>query len=119
MKILICEDDNLLQRTLQILLGKNGFDLIQAFDGNQAFEYLNNEHFDMLLVDIHLPYSNGIEIIEYYRHTLKKDSPVLIVTAIDNKRIKEQAEKLDILDYIIKPFDPKALVSLIQNTLNA
>ncbi len=117
MKILICEDDSLLQRALEVLLGKQGFEIVHAYDGNEAFEHLKKQNFDMLIVDIHLPYSNGIEIIEYYRHTLLKDNPIIIITAIDNKQIKEQAQELGVIEYIVKPFDPDKLVKTINSTL--
>ena len=117
MRILICEDDKLMQKTLQILLDREGFDIYHALDGNEAFDMINSNEYDLLIVDIHLPYSSGIEIIEHYRHNLLKDTPIIVVTAINNKQIKKQAESLGITDYILKPYDPKELVNTINSTL--
>ncbi|MBN2165015.1 MAG: response regulator [Marinilabiliaceae bacterium] len=118
MKILICEDDRLMQKALNILLGKEGFQIEQALDGTEAFEKVKSEEYDLLIVDIHLPYSSGIELIEYYRHDLLKETPIIVVTAINNKQIREQAETLGITKYIVKPYDPKELVRTIKSTLH-
>lgn len=117
MKILICEDDKLMQKALEILLGKEGFEIFHALDGSEAFDMLNANEYDLLIVDIHLPYSSGIELIEHYRHNLLKDKPIIVVTAINNKQIKQQAESLGITEYVLKPYDPKELVNTINTTL--
>lgn len=119
MKILVCEDDRLMQRALEILLGKEGFEIDHAIDGNESFDKVNNSEYDLLIVDIHLPYSSGIELIEHVRNNLLKDTPVVVVTAISNKDIRNQAESLGINSYILKPYDPKELVNTINGILKS
>ena len=113
MKILVCEDDRLMQKALNVILGKEGFEIFQALDGNEAFDMVNTNEYDLLIVDIHLPYSSGIELIEHVRHNLLKDTPIIVVTAISNPVIRNQAESLGIDKYILKPYDPKELVKTI------
>lgn len=116
-KILVCEDDRLMQRALDILLGKEGFDIEHAFDGNEAFELIKSKSYDIIIVDIHLPYNSGLEIIEYLRNELQKDTSVIVVTAISDKQIQNQAASLGIDKYILKPYDPKELVKTINDTI--
>jgi DNA-binding response OmpR family regulator len=116
-KILVCEDDRLMQRALDILLGKEGFEIEHAFDGNEAFELIKSKAYDVIIVDIHLPYSSGLEIIECLRNELKKNTPVIVVTAISDKQIQNQAASLGIDKYILKPYDPKELVKTISDTI--
>ena len=113
MKILVCEDDRLMQKALNVILGKEGFEIFQALDGNEAFDMVNANEYDLLIVDIHLPYSSGIELIEHVRHNLLKETPIIVVTAISNPVIRNQAESLGIDKYILKPYDPKELVKTI------
>jgi DNA-binding response OmpR family regulator len=110
MKVLVCEDDKMLARAMQILLERAGYEVVQAGDGALATEIVAKEEFAAILVDIHLPYTSGLELIGYLRNDLKSDVPVLVVSAISDDVIQQQAQKLGADKYILKPYDPKQLV---------
>lgn len=117
MKILICEDNPLALKALSVVLLREGFEPVTASDGNEAKRCLDSETFDLLIVDIHLPYISGLELIKYLRSDLKKRTPVLIVTAFSDPQVQRQAGELDISGYVVKPFNPADLVAQIKTIL--
>ena len=117
MKILICEDNPMAMKTLSVILEKEGFNTSVAEDGNKAIELLANNDYDLLVVDIHLPYHSGLELVKYLRSDQEKDTPVLVLTAFSDPQMQREAGELGINGYIVKPFNPFELVSKIRSIL--
>jgi DNA-binding response OmpR family regulator len=117
MKILICEDNKLAMRALAVFLGKEGFETVNAIDGNEAMELLDTNEYDLVLIDIHLPYHSGLELIRHLRSDLKKKTPVIVVSAFSDPQVQRQAHELGIDDYIVKPVDPTGLLEKIRTLL--
>jgi DNA-binding response OmpR family regulator len=117
MKILICEDNKLAMNTLSFILEKEGYKSDTAEDGNKAFTFLQKTVYDLILVDIHLPFHSGLEVIKYLRSDLKMNTPVLVLTAFSDLQMQSQAEELGISGYIVKPFDPSDLIRQICSIL--
>jgi DNA-binding response OmpR family regulator len=113
MKILICEDDKLAMNLLSFLMKKEGFKSDTAEDGNKALTFLKKTVYDLILMDIHLPFHSGLEIIKYLRSDLKMETPVLVLTAFSDLQTQRQAGELGTSGYIIKPFDPSDLIRQI------
>lgn len=118
MKILVCEDNKLAIRTLSVVLEREGFRTETAEDGNKAIEKLQKDDFSLIIVDIHLPFHSGLEIIKYLRSDLKKKTPVIILSAFSDPVMQKQAKELGIHDYMIKPFNPANLVEKIRSLMN-
>jgi DNA-binding response OmpR family regulator len=119
MKILICEDNMLAMKTLTYILGKEGFELDTAADGNIALAFLKKTVYDLILVDIHLPFHSGLELIQYLRSELKMETPVLVLTAFSDTQMQRQAGELKISGYIVKPFNPAELLTQIRFILKS
>lgn len=117
MKILICEDNPMAMKTLSVILEKEGFDADTAEDGNRAIELLRDNDYDLVVVDIHLPYRSGLELVKFIRSDQGKDTPALVLTAFSDLQMQRQAGELGISDYIVKPFDPVDLVKRIKSIL--
>ena len=117
MKILICEDNKLALRALSVFLSKEGYETVNAVDGNEAMQLLNTNVYDLVLIDIHLPYHSGLELIRHLRSDLKKKTPVIVVSAFSDPQIQRQAYELGINDYIVKPVDPTSLIEKIRTVL--
>ncbi|NLN31008.1 MAG: response regulator [Bacteroidales bacterium] len=117
MRILICEDNRLALRTISVVLEREGFTSETAENGTDAISLLQSNVYDMVIVDIHLPYHSGLELIQYLRSDLKLQTPVLIVTAFSDPQIRRRATELGIEGYIIKPFNPSDLISTIRTIL--
>jgi DNA-binding response OmpR family regulator len=118
MKILICEDDQLTMNMLSFIMEKEGFKSDIAEDGNKALTILQKNVYDLILMDIHLPFHSGLEVIKYLRSDLKMETPVLVLTAFSDQQMQRQAGELGISGYIVKPFDPSDLISQICFILN-
>jgi DNA-binding response OmpR family regulator len=117
LKILICEDNKLTMKTLSFILDREGFVSETAEDGNVALAHLGKSIYDLIIMDIHLPYHSGLELIKYLRTDLKQETPVLIVTAFSDQQMQHQSGELGISGYILKPFNPSDLVSQIKSIL--
>lgn len=114
MKILICEDNQLALKAISVVLEREGYDPVTVNDGNKAIEMLRKTDFDVVIVDIHLPYHSGLEVIRFLRTELKKQTPVLIVSAFSDPQVQRQAGEMKVSGYITKPFDPQDLISKIR-----
>jgi DNA-binding response OmpR family regulator len=117
MRILICEDNRLALKTISVVLEKEGFKSETAENGADAISLLKNNQYDMVIVDIHLPYHSGLELVQYLRSDLKLQTPVLIVTAFSDPQVRRRASELGIDGYILKPFSPSDLISTIRTIL--
>lgn len=117
LKILICEDNKLAVKTLSYIIEKEGFISETAEDGNKALSFIENNTYDLIIMDIHLPFHSGLELIKYARTDLKLDTPVLILTAFSDPQMQHQSGELGISGYIIKPFNPTDLIQQIKSIL--
>jgi DNA-binding response OmpR family regulator len=118
MKILICEDNPMAMKTLSVVLEREGYNADVADDGNVGIEMLQKNDYDLLVIDIHLPYRSGLELIKFVRSEQGKDTPVIILSAFSDNQMQRQAGELGISDYIVKPFNPVDLVAKIKSILN-
>lgn len=118
MKILICEDNKMTSRTISVVLERQGYQTTTAEDGNLAIGMLNNNNYDLVIVDIHLPYHSGLELVKYLRSDLQKKTPVLVLSAFSDAQIQKQAGELGVNGYLIKPFNPDELVRMISSAIN-
>lgn len=110
-KILIVEDDLNIQTLEKDYLEANSFFVKAEADGKKGLELALNENFDLVLLDIMLPNTDGLEICRRLREV--KDIPIILVSAK-----KEDLDKIKGLgfgadDYIVKPFSPSELVARV------
>lgn len=115
-KILVVEDDKELNKTIEIYLRSEGFDVSVCYDGEEALASLNNEKFDLVLTDIMMPNLDGFSLAQKIRVT-DKITPLIFMSAKDDKMSKQLGFKLEIDDYITKPFDMDELIMRIKALL--
>ena len=115
-KVLIVEDEPDIVRLIQNRLDKEKFEVSVALNGDEALALIQKYHFDVLTLDIMLPYINGLTLCEKIRKK-HKDSLILIISALDTIEKKERAYELGADDYIDKPFSPKLLALKILSLL--
>ena len=114
MKILICEDEEIMLTALEFRLRKQGFQVIKAEDGLQAKAKLISEEPDLVIADIMMPHVSGLELIQYIRLDLKKDLPVSFISALEYEDVILEAFRLGANDFITKPFKPYELILRIR-----
>ena len=104
MKILLAEDDNLIRKTIEIRLVKDGYDIISCSEGTTALENLKTNLPDIVITDIMLPSASGLEIVSAVRDMAGKTIKVIVLSAMGQEDIVEEAFKLGADDYMTKPF---------------
>lgn len=109
MKILLVEDENRLAQHLGDLLQEQEYDVTIASDGKIAWEILNKDAFDAIILDWLLPEINGVEICERLRNNGDK-TPILFLTAQSAIRHRIKGFEVGADDYLTKPFHAEELL---------
>ena len=104
MKILIVEDNQLILKVIETKLKKEGYEIISCDNGKEAMEKITDSLPDLIITDIMLPYSSGLEIVNFVKITLKKNTPVMVLSGMGQEKTIEEAFKLGADDYMTKPF---------------
>ncbi|QHQ61897.1 response regulator [Anaerocolumna sedimenticola] len=115
-KILIVEDDQNIREVVEEYLSEAGYLVISAEDGKKAHHIIKkDETIDLYILDIMLPEITGLELLKTIRN--KNNTPVLMLTALDDENT--QSASFDALadDYVTKPFSPKLLVKRVEALL--
>jgi Response regulators consisting of a CheY-like receiver domain and a winged-helix DNA-binding domain len=115
--ILLIEDDKLIQKTVEIKLKKEGYNIISCNDGKEGVEKLHEILPDLVLTDVMLPYVSGLEIIRAVKAIESKKIPVIVYSTMGQEHIVEEAFNLGADDYITKPFNPVELAIRIKRQL--
>ena len=114
-KILIVEDELSFSEALAFLLGKEGFEVSVAEDGQQAIEKFNKESADLILLDLMIPVISGIEVCRTIRTT--SQVPIIMLTAKDAEIDKVVGLELGADDYVTKPYSSRELIARIKAVL--
>ena len=120
-KILVVDDDKLVLMTLKRLLRMEGYDVTTALSGAAALRHIDEEDFDLNIVDVKMPEMNGIETVkEIRKHLMDKKKnliPEIFITAYAKEEIYREALLLDAAGYIEKPFDIKSLLNITKTII--
>ena len=112
-KVLVVEDIALNQLLMKTLLDEFGFGCEIASNGKIAIEKLQNDSFDIILMDLQMPEMNGFEATEYIRNTLHSTIPIIALTADVTTADLAKCRSVGMNDYIAKPVDEKVLYNKI------
>lgn len=115
MNILVCEDNVMTLRTIEFTLKKEGFNVFKAGDGFQGIRILGEEVIDLVITDINMPYTKGLELVRHINTQMESKIPVIVITGITNVETKTHAEELGASGYLTKPFDLNVLVDLVKS----
>jgi two-component system alkaline phosphatase synthesis response regulator PhoP len=117
-KVLIADDEIHIIHVVAIKLRNNGYDVISASNGAEAYDLVCAEHPDIVVTDYQMPLMTGIEMIEKLRaNDATRSIPVILLTARSFAISPEQQKTLDVAACLSKPFSPKELLKSIQDTL--
>ena len=119
MQILICDDDETMVSMVRFKLSRENLgEVTKAMDGREAMALLQNNEFDLIITDIHMPFHSGLEIVIYVRDELKKNTPIIVISAEGLENTVLQAFELGANDFITKPFSPAELAVRVRRILN-
>lgn len=115
-KILIADDEANMIWALKRALGKEGYEIVSAENGEEALEMFSKQEPDLVILDIKMPKIDGMEVLRNIREVNPK-IPVVMITAHGSTKLAVEAMKLGALDYISKPFDIEELRVIIRKAL--
>lgn len=107
--ILLAEDEENLHEALKLNLEMEGYSVTSAYDGNEALKAINNEYFDLIIMDIMMPELDGISVTEMVRVNAN-EVPILILSAKSSSADKVLGLKKGADDYLTKPFNLEELL---------
>ena len=113
--ILVVDDDAEIRRLLADYLGRNGYRVSTAADGVQMHRALGSSEPDLVVLDLMLPGTDGIELCRQLR--TESDIPVIMLTARDEQTERVVGLEIGADDYLAKPFNPRELLARIKSVL--
>ncbi len=116
-KVLVVDDEIHIVHVVAIKLRNNGYDVISADNGSDAYQLACEHEPDIIVTDLQMPNMTGLELIKKLADNENtKNIPVILLTARDYSDEKQQ-DSPKIVQYLTKPFSPKELLKSIQNIL--
>ncbi|MBW7846049.1 MAG: response regulator transcription factor [Bacteroidia bacterium] len=109
MKIVVAEDEIILAKTLEEKLKLEGYKVFVATDGRSALDLIEKEKPDLIMTDIMMPYTSGLELISIVKSGFAKKTPIIVLSSMGEENIVLQAFELGADDFITKPFNPTEL----------
>ncbi len=117
-KVLIVDDEIHIVHVVAIKLRNNGFEVISAENGAEAFKLACEERPDVIVTDFQMPVMTGLELVKKLRQTeATKDTPVIMLTARSFAIEDSEKQDLQITEFLSKPFSPKELLRSIEDIL--
>lgn len=115
--ILLVEDEENLHEALKLNLELEGYEITSAFDGAEALKAIQNEFFDLIIMDVMLPELDGISVVENIR-LQQNEVPVLILSAKNSSADRILGLKKGADDYLTKPFNLEELLLRVDKLIN-
>lgn len=117
MKVLVCEDDEMVLKMVEFRLLKEGYEVHLASDGKEAILKISELKPDIIITDIMMPYLTGLEIVHKVRKQFAMTCPIIIVSSIGLEKTVLEAFQLGADDFITKPFSPNELSVRVKKLL--
>ena len=113
--ILVCDDDKEIVEAIEIYLNNEGYNVLKAYDGEQAIEILREQEVHLLVIDIMMPKLDGIRATMKIREN--SGIPIIILSAKSEDSDKILGLNIGADDYVTKPFNPLELVARVRSNL--
>jgi DNA-binding response OmpR family regulator len=110
-KVLVIDDEETIRKFIKIQLGKAGYDVKEAADGEQGMVQLKRDRFDVVICDIMMPKKSGWEVLKEVRlNPATSEIPVIVLTAKNEDDDMFKGDELGATYYITKPFTKSQLL---------
>lgn len=114
-KVLVVDDEKPISDIIKFNLEKEGYEVVVAYDGEEALQKVESESPDLIVLDLMLPKIDGLEVANQVR--AKRSTPIIMVTAKDSELDKVLGLELGADDYVTKPFSNRELVARVKANL--
>lgn len=109
-KVLVCDDERHIVRLIQVNLERQGYNVVTAFDGREALQKVLDEKPDICILDVMMPYMDGLEVLKALRTNPETEYlPVILLTAKAEDKDVFEAYHFGADMYLTKPFNPLEL----------
>ena len=115
-RVLIVEDEQLIRWSLRQKFETRGYKVTEVENGKEAFEALDRDTYDLIMLDYRLPDTTGLDILRQVRQ-VDNDVVVIMMTAFSSVESAVDAIKLGAFDYVSKPFDMEAVLRTVEKAL--
>lgn len=116
--ILAVDDSQSIRHLVSSTLSDNGYEVVVAEDGEEAYKLLDGRTIDLVLTDLHMPKMNGIELTAKIRSTEQyKFVPILLLTSESKAEMKSKAKEAGATGWIVKPFVEEKLLGAIRKVM--
>lgn len=117
-KILSVDDSASIRQMVSFTLRNEGFEVIEASDGQDAIAKLGGDQVNMVITDLHMPNMDGIELIKSLRaNALYRFTPIVMLTTESHQDKKDLGRQAGATGWIVKPFKPEQLVSVVKRLI--
>ena len=117
-RILIVEDERHISKLVKVILEKNSFEVLQAFDGQGGIDAAKKEKPDLIILDVMMPGMDGFEVAERLNRMKEtKGIPIIMLSSAAQFKDKMKGLESGAADYITKPFDKNELVAKVKKHL--
>jgi two-component system chemotaxis response regulator CheY len=116
--ILAVDDSASMRQMVSFTLKSAGYDVVEAIDGEDAFDKARGRQFDLVLTDQNMPRLDGIGLTRKLRETAQfKSTPILILTTESSDQMKQAGRAAGATGWLVKPFDPTKLIEVIRKVV--
>ncbi|TXJ01348.1 MAG: response regulator [Aquabacterium sp.] len=116
--ILAVDDSASMRQMVSFTLKSAGYNVVEAVDGQDAWEKAGGRSFDLVLTDQNMPRMDGISLSKKLRENPQlKTTPILILTTESSDQMKQAGRAAGATGWLVKPFDPNKLIEVIQKVI--
>ncbi|MDW0109109.1 response regulator transcription factor [Sporosarcina aquimarina] len=115
-KLLVVDDEDRIRRLLTMYLSREGYEMDEAEDGQEALQKISENHYDCILLDVMMPEKDGMEVLHELR-IAENQTPIILLTAKGEESDRVIGFETGADDYIVKPFSPREVVLRVKALL--
>ncbi len=117
MKILVAEDEAVMLMAVEAILKKDGYEVVGVPNGGEALKVLEHYKPDLIITDILMPYTSGLELISIVKSHGHKTIPIIVLSGLGQENTVMEAFQLGADDFLTKPFNPVELSMRVKRLL--
>jgi two-component system chemotaxis response regulator CheY len=113
--VLVIDDEQEVRDVIQLQLGGTRYELLEAEDGEQGIELLNENALtvDVIICDVRMPKINGVEAVKYFRQEYPS-TPVIVLTGYPDVNLAVEFMKQGAVEYLVKPVEKEQLIDAVE-----
>jgi len=120
-RVLVIDDESEVRRIIRLALEKQGYDVVEAPDGEKAIEVIragdNPLLTDVIICDVRMPKINGVEAVAFFREQFPS-VPIIVLTGYPDMQLATSFIKQGVIEYLVKPVEKEKLVEVVDKAMS-